>query len=313
MSTSRLDDAARAGWLYYIAGKTQDEIAVAMGISRQAAQRLVTRAVSERLVKVWLDHPIAACMELAAQLRVAYGLRQAEVVPSDTDVAEGSAGIAQAGAAEIQKWLRNPEPLTMAVGTGRTLKAVVDQLPPMTCPQHRVVSLTGNIGPDGAAAYYNVIYSMAEAVSAPHYPFPLPVYLSSAAERSLMLQQALIRRSLELAAAARVALVGVGTLDDSAPLFVDGFLTRAQLSAAQQAGGVGEICGWIYNAHGVLLEGAPNDRIASAPLPPRGDATVIALARGAAKREALRGALRGGLVNAVITDEAMATALLADP
>ena len=25
--TSRLDDAARAGWLYYVAGNTQDEIA----------------------------------------------------------------------------------------------------------------------------------------------------------------------------------------------------------------------------------------------------------------------------------------------
>ena len=29
--SSRLDDAARAGWLYYIAGKTQDEIAAAHG------------------------------------------------------------------------------------------------------------------------------------------------------------------------------------------------------------------------------------------------------------------------------------------
>ena len=31
---NRLDDAARAGWLYYIAGNTQDEIAAKLGISR---------------------------------------------------------------------------------------------------------------------------------------------------------------------------------------------------------------------------------------------------------------------------------------
>jgi len=37
----RLDDAARAGWLYYIAGNTQDEIARKLGVSRQTAQRLV--------------------------------------------------------------------------------------------------------------------------------------------------------------------------------------------------------------------------------------------------------------------------------
>ncbi|MEO8532022.1 MAG: sugar-binding transcriptional regulator, partial [Deltaproteobacteria bacterium] len=33
------DDAARAGWLYYVGGLTQDQIAAEMGISRQRAQR----------------------------------------------------------------------------------------------------------------------------------------------------------------------------------------------------------------------------------------------------------------------------------
>ncbi len=66
----RLDEAARAGWLYYVAGNTQDEIARKLGISRQAAQRLVSLAISERLIKVRLDHPIARCMELAAALKL---------------------------------------------------------------------------------------------------------------------------------------------------------------------------------------------------------------------------------------------------
>src|SRR6218665_222451 len=71
----RLDDAARAGWLYYVAGRTQDEIAAAMGISRQSAQRLVSLAVAERLIKVRLDHPIAECLELAQKLKERFDLR----------------------------------------------------------------------------------------------------------------------------------------------------------------------------------------------------------------------------------------------
>ncbi|RUU08370.1 sugar-binding transcriptional regulator, partial [Mesorhizobium sp. M7A.T.Ca.TU.009.01.3.2] len=47
--SNRLDDAARAGWLYYVAGNTQDQIASTLGISRQTAQRLVSLAVSEGL------------------------------------------------------------------------------------------------------------------------------------------------------------------------------------------------------------------------------------------------------------------------
>ena len=44
---SRLDDAARAGWHYYVAGNTQDQIAAKLGVSRQSAQRLVSLARSE--------------------------------------------------------------------------------------------------------------------------------------------------------------------------------------------------------------------------------------------------------------------------
>jgi DNA-binding transcriptional regulator LsrR (DeoR family) len=309
-ATSRLDDAARAGWLYYIAGRTQDEIAEAMGISRQAAQRLVSLAVSERLVRVWMEHPIARCLDLAAALTDRFGLARAEVVPSDPESDGGSVGIGEAAAAEICRWLRLERPIVMAVGTGRTLKAAIDHLPPVSAPQHCIVSLTGNIGPDGSAAYYNVIFSMAEAVVARHFPMPLPVFLGSAEERALMHGQSLIRSTLALAAHADVAFVGIGEMDDEAPLAVDRFLTRTELAAEQAAGAVGEICGWIFDASGALLTEGANRRTASAPIPDRDRATVIALAKGRRKLPAIAAALRGRLVNGLITDEATAEALL---
>ena len=79
----RLDDAARAGWLYYVAGNTQDQIATKLGVSRQSAQRLVSRAVSEGLVKVRIDHPIGRCMDLSARLKERFGLAFCDVVPTD--------------------------------------------------------------------------------------------------------------------------------------------------------------------------------------------------------------------------------------
>jgi DNA-binding transcriptional regulator LsrR (DeoR family) len=311
-SSSRLDDAARAGWLYYIAGKTQDEIAVHMGISRQAAQRLVSLAVAERLVRVWMEHPIARCLELAQGLSERYGLVRAEVVPTDPDRDAGTVGLGEAGAAEIVRWLRREEPIVMAIGTGRTLKAAIDHLPPITCPQHRIVSLTGNVGPDGSAAYYNVIYSMAEAVDARHFPMPLPVFVGSPGEREMMHGQGLIRSTLALAAAADVAFVGIGEMDEAAPLFLDHFLTADELAAARAVGAAGEIVGWIFDAEGRLMHGGPCARTASAPIPDRDRATVNAHAKGRRKLPALSAALRGRLVNGLITDEATAEALLGE-
>ena len=312
-TTGRLDDAARAGWLYYIAGKTQDEVAAAMGISRQAAQRLVSLAMSEGLVRVWMEHPIARCLDLAAALSKRYRLVRAEVVPTDPAAEGGTAGLGEAGAAEIARWLRRERPIVMAVGTGRTLKAAIDHLPPIDCPQHCIVSLTGNIGPDGSAAYYNVIFSMAEAVKARHFPMPLPVYVASPDERALMHGQSLIRSTLALAANADVTFVGIGEMDAAAPLYVDRFLTAEELAAERNAGAVGEICGWVFDRDGHLLAGGANVRTASAPIPDRARSTVIALAKGRRKLPAIRAALAGGLVNGLITDEATAEALLAEP
>ncbi len=311
-ATGRLDDAARAGWLYYVAGRTQDEIAVSMGISRQSAQRLVSLAVSERLIKMRLDHPIAACLELGRRLSDRYGLNPVDVVPSDPGSSSTIAGIAEAAAVEIERWLKSVSPIVMAVGTGRTLKAAIDQLPDMDCPQHRIVSMTGNIGPDGSAAYYNVIFSMADAIKARHFTMPLPVLVSSPEERALLHSQSLVRTTLELGAKANVAFLGVGELGPDAPLCVDGFLDRSEMQALTEVGAVGEICGWMFDRDGVLLTESINSRVASVPIPPRETSSVIGLAKGRRKYASLKAALRGRLINGLITDEETAGYLLGD-
>ncbi|SFV36651.1 DNA-binding transcriptional regulator LsrR, DeoR family [Devosia crocina] len=307
-SATRLDDAARAGWLYYVAGNTQEEIAAKMGISRQSAQRLVSLSVSEGLIKVRLDHPIGRCMDLGARIKSRFVLETVEIVPSDPASQSTTMGLAEAGAAEIERWLTRAEPITMAIGTGRTLKAAIEQIQPMECPQHKVVSLTGNIAPDGSAAFYNVIFNVADTVKARSFPMPLPVIASSAKERQLLHTQAMIEATLTLAAQAQITFVGVGHLGPDAPLLLDGFITEAEHAELLKAGAVGEICGWTFDSSGELIAGLTNDRVASAPIP---KGPVIALAMGRSKAAAIRAALKSGLANGIITDEATAEMLLA--
>ncbi|THV21020.1 sugar-binding transcriptional regulator [Peteryoungia ipomoeae] len=307
---TRLDDAARAGWLYYVAGRTQDEIAHILGVSRQTAQRLVSLAVAEKLVKVRLDHPIAECLELAEAVKARYNLKSVEVVPSDPSSTSTTTGVAEAGAAELERWLKRNDPLIVAMGTGRTLRALIDQLSPMECPQHKVVSLTGNISPDGSAAYFNVIFSMADAIKAPHFPMPLPVIVSSREERDLLHRQPLVAPTIALGHRTDVAFVGVGEITMQAPLLVDGFLDEAEMRQLLDIGAVGEICGWIFDGDGNLIDHPVNERVASLPLPPRDRATVLGLGQGTRKHTAIRAALRGGHLNGLITDEMTARYLL---
>ena len=306
----RLDDAARAGWLYYVAGNNQEEIARKLNVSRQTAQRLVSLSVSEGLIKVRLDHPIGRCMELAEKLRQRFALDLVEVVPSDPESSSTVIGVAQAAAAEIERRLKSTTPIIMAIGTGRTLKAAIEQLPPMEAPQHKIVSLTGNIAPDGSASYYNVIFNMADAVKARMFPMPLPVIASSPEEREMLLRQPMVRETLALTAKADITFVGIGDLGPEAPLYLDGFITEPELKALQKAGAVGEIVGWAFDAQGKMIEGLTNDRVASAPMPSRERSLVVALAMGEKKLPGTIAALNRRLVNGLMTDERTAVRLL---
>ena len=308
--TSRLDDAARAGWLYYVAGNTQDEIARKLGVSRQSAQRLVSLAVSEKLVKMRLDHPIAKCMELAHRLTERFGLLSCEIVPSDPDAPSSITGVAQVGAAEMEKHLKSNHPKILAIGTGRALRASVEQLSPMDCPQHRIVSLLGNMNSDGSATAYNVVIRMAERVNARHYPMPLPVFARSAEEKRILHNQEPVHNILELARQADVTFVGIGNIDLTAPLHVDGFISRDDVRALERAGAAGEITSWVYDKDGKLIDGLINDRVASAPLIPGQANPVFGIAAGEAKVKGILGALRGRLINALITNEYTAERLL---
>ncbi len=308
--SNRLDDAARAGWLYYVGGNTQDQIASKLGVSRQTAQRLVSLAVAEGLIKVRVDHPIARCLDLAARLKARFALDLVEIVPSDPESTSTTIGIAEAGAAEIERRLSSTEPIVMALGTGRTLKAAIGQLPQMDCAQHKLVSLTGNIAPDGSAAFYNVIFTMADKVQARSFPMPLPVFASSAEERATLHSQSMIRSTLELAAEADVTFVGLGDLGPAAPLYQDGFITESELKSLHKAGAVGEIVGWIFDRDGKIVESPINDRVASAPIPSREKSLVVVLAMGERKLPGIQAAVTRRLVNGLITDERTATALL---
>jgi DNA-binding transcriptional regulator LsrR (DeoR family) len=307
---SRLDVAARAGWLYYIAGRTQDEIARTLKVSRPTAQRLVSLCLAERLITFRLEHPIAACMELAARLTASFELRFCEVVPTDPSSPAAVAGIAERVAALLESILRGDKPAIIGMGTGRAMRASVEQLPSMDCPNHQLVSLVGNISPDGSASFFDTVARLADLTKARHYPMPLPVFVSSEAERRQLLRINPVNRVRAMAEKADLRLVGVGQVDQGAQLHVDGFISRDELLELMRLGAVGELTGWAFDAHGVIIEGGTNLRVTSVPHRVSVDTLTVGAAVGPSKVTAMRAALRGRMLNGLITDEMTARALL---
>ncbi len=307
----RLDQAARIAWLYYVAGKTQQQIAAILHISRQTAQRLLGIAIERNLVNVRLSHRIGVCAELEEALRRHYGLELCEVVPFDGDDTDSlRAKIAITGARIMEQYLSLETPIIVALGTGQTLKAVISRLPTLPRPQHRFVNLVGTFARDGSSNLYDVAFSMADKTGSRYYLLPAPLLVSTVEERSLWCNHDLYKTVARIAGKADVTFIGIGHIAPGCPLQRDSYITQLEVRQLLRAGAVGETSGWVLNASGELIDlPSYHDKLTTIPPQRFSKKPVIAFAGGQYKWEAVRAALRGKWINGLVTDESCAIAI----
>ena len=206
--------------------------------------------------------------------------------------------------------MRTEKPAILALGTGRAVRAAVERVSPIDCPNHQIVSLVGNISADGSASFFDTVGRLADRTKARHYPMPLPFLMSSAGERDQMLKIDPIAKVRAVAAKADLRLIGIGQMDQRAQVHVDGFVTREELLEMMRLGAVGELTGWAFDAEGRIIKGGTNARLTSIPPQIPAAALTIGAAVGPAKVSAIGAALKGRLINGLITDEATANAIL---
>jgi DNA-binding transcriptional regulator LsrR (DeoR family) len=118
--------------------------------------------------------------------------------------------------------------------------------------------------------------------------------------------------TLELAARADVALVGIGAFESDSTLLSSGnTLTAKEIKELRAKGVQGDIALQFFDADGRRVDHPINDRIVGTDLERiKRIGRVIAVAGGAEKRSAIRAALRGRLIRVLVTDDQTAKWLL---
>jgi DNA-binding transcriptional regulator LsrR (DeoR family) len=309
-SDRKLEVAARAAWLYHAKGRRQDQIALELNISRQLVQRLIALASAENLIRFQLIHPLSECIELAERLRERFDLVYSEVAPASKGQDEDIETVATAAALYLENILLQKAPVTVAVGNGQAMRETANRIPLMTRPQHKCVSLMGNLTRYGWASHYDVVMRLAERVSAQCYPLPMPVVTNTLAEREFIQEQMAYKAFLQLVEEASVLMMGIGYMGWHAPLHLDGHITDVELGQAMQAGAIGELLGHSLDASGSLLSGGYHDRLTSYKLTKPAVRTTMIVQSGSVRVPAIKAALASRLANSLITDEATARLLL---
>ncbi|WP_158813161.1 sugar-binding transcriptional regulator [Methylocapsa sp. S129] len=309
-SERKLDLAARAAWLYYVKGRRQDQIAADLNLSRPVVQRLIALATSENLIRLQLIHPLAECIELAERLRERFDLVHCEIAPSRAGVEEDVATIAATAAIYLENFLSQKAPVTIGVGNGSTMREIVSRIAPMARPQHKCVSLMGNLTRQGRAAPHDVVMRLAERVGAQCYPLPMPVVTNTVADREVLQAQIAYSFYLSLVEEASVVMMGIGHIGWKAPLHVDGFITDVELAQAMEAGAVGEVLGQCIDETGVMIGSGYHNRLTSFRLPIPAVRPTVIVQTGKIRVPAIKAALDGRIANALITDEHTAHLIL---
>ncbi|HWL68394.1 MAG TPA: sugar-binding transcriptional regulator [Geminicoccus sp.] len=308
----RLDMAARAAWLYYDKGRTQDQIAAELRVSRQIVQRLIALAQSERLIRFQLVHPLSDCIELAERLKDRFELQYCEVALNELGTTEDIPSVGLLAALHLETVLQQKAPLTIAIGNGKAMREVSRRLRPMSRPQHKCVSLMGNLTRDGRASHYDVVTWLSERIGAQCYPLPMPVVTGSREEREVLQAQPGYQTLRSLVGEASLLMMGIGYWGPEASLYVDGFITAAETGQAMERGAVGELLGRAIDADGRIVDAAYHPRLTSFALRPPPDRPTIIVASGTNRAPAVEAAFRGHLANGLITDENTARLILGE-
>lgn len=303
------DLCARAAWLYYGAGLTQGEVAKRLNVPSVKAHRLVARANRLGLVRVTIDAPIAACLDLEDALKAQFGLDQCVVAPEIDDDPMRMRALGLAGGRFLQREIESGAHAAIGVGHGRTLAACVASLPRMDVPRLELVSLLGGMTRRYVATPFDVIHRLAERINAAAYVLPLPFLANSAEDRAVLMDQRGVAEVFALGVASTLRFVGVGTIDDKASILSAGLVEREEFEEARRSGAVGELLGHLFTAEGACIEGGVSARALSMSTADIARRPTVAVAGGRSKVEPIRAVLASGLLRGLVTDEATAKAL----
>ncbi len=307
------DDVTSVARLYYLDGLGQQAIAAMIGVSRSTVSRLLTAARERGIVRISVDPYDPRDAGLERKLCERFQLRHCVVVRTPGRTAETARRtVGYYAATAVAERFQPGQAIGLA--GGRTLYELVHAIdacqPP---PRARVVQLMGNIGPTTSAIDATELSRiLASRLDGTFFTLNAPAFASDRRTREVFVEHEHIRTVRELFGVLDMALVGIGSLDESA--FVEReALTAADVSRLRGAGAIGEVCGRFYDRSGRECETEYRDRVISVELDElRRCPEVVGVTNGARRARAVHAALRGRLVNSLVIDQQGAEALLAE-
>jgi len=311
-ATDREAALAEVAYLYYKEHRDQKEIAARLRVSRSTVSRMLTAAEQQGIVEIRIRGGLPHAMELQRRFADALGLRDAVVLDTHGFTEDVPARVGRLGAHYLDACLAEGD--LLAVSWGRGVRSVVDAFQPRQRQHVEVVQLLGGTGAtDVDVDGVGLAHRLGDLLGARVSLLNAPLVVAREELAAELRQDRSIKRTLEIAGHADVALVGIGATEaDVSSLLRAGYVDERGLAELVATGAVGDVCGHHFTIAGELLDVELNRRIIAVSAEVlRSMPRVIGVACGPSKVKAILGAARAGVVNVVVTDDATADLVIA--
>ena len=291
---------------YYFDNRTRVQLADEFAISRFKVSRLLEAAFSSGIVRISIVLPESVDADLSLRLREKFGLDRALVAAvQDTSPAGVREVLGRAAAALLSDIVTDDD--VLGVTSGRTIDAVARSLIRLAgCEIIQLTGMSGDLGDNPVEVLRRVaVLSGGQARS---IYAPLTVATSEAA--AALKTDPRIADAFDRFASVTIAVAAVGSWDPPESRFYDA-LSPADRQRLVDLEVLADVGGALLDRQGRPVHEFDDRTLGVSAEQLAAIGQVIVVGGGTRKTHAIRAALRSGLVSCLVTDDAVALALLA--
>jgi len=242
--------------------------------------------------------------DMEEAIRDRFGLKQVFIVPGDSDVSEiTKKELGRAGSAALRKYAASGD--IIAVTGGSTLAEIAGQLSlPAQLKGIWFVPARGGLGESLDYQANTIASMMAKRTGARYRLLHVPDHLSDEAYQSLM-QEPNIQEVVQFIRQARIVVHGIG---DAMVMARRRKVDEQTIESIAADGALAEAFGYYFDRSGKVVHKMPTVGLRIEDI--QEIETVIAIAGGKSKGEAIASVLRFGHEDLLVTDEAAAHEML---
>src|SRR3954449_11594648 len=243
----------KAARMYFLDGRSQDDVARVLGTSRSNVSRMLAAARAQGIVEIRVHDQTVRATELEQALKERFGLAQVRVAAFRPG-ADMRAAAGDLAAHWLDEFLRDGQILGLSWGT--SLQAMVAAMAVDQPRSVEVVPLVGGLSTaDSLVAGQELVRELAGRLGATYRYLHAPALLRSEIARDALLAEPAVADALHRAPTAVIAMVGIGAVGTgSSSEMLDGLgLSASERKAFLATKPVGDTCCRFFDADGQAI------------------------------------------------------------